>query len=1083
MLKTFQISSSYPDMISAPPTPLSKMRTLAFLGLVVLLLAVLPRESVQAQTNLASISGTITDKAGATIPNCTVTVTNKATGALRSLSTGTNGFYSFPSLPLGTYAVKASAPGFQVSTTTVDLTLNDVSADLTLTVGSTTETVTVSTASEAVSLQTQNGTIDQSFAEVQLTKMPNTAGLSVLGIAVQGPASQAGTDEPEVGDEGFYGQTANAVNIAGLGIAHTQFLQDGVENVNLLTETANIVSPTEAVQGVTTTLNGSPSRFGQPSVVNVITKGGSNSFHGSAYEYLQNDDLNATNWYATSKPPVRYNNFGVSLGGPIIKNKAFAFFDYTGLRSHSSFVSLSRVPTAAELQGDFSNDNVSTTIYDPATYDPSTGTTQAFAGNQINLATREDNFAKLFLALIPAANTPLGANNVNYITNLASPDNADQYIARGDWNVASNNQLVATMLHFKSTNGSDTIVPGLFGIFYATSGTNAALQDSWELSQNKVNVLKIGFNRGDVLRSQQGEGSQNFAAKYGLVNIHAAPAQWALPQVGLSNYFGLGDPWSPQGGLQNRYQYADELNWALGKHSVAIGGQFVKTKFFGNWTVGNNGLFTFDGSATSQYVAGQRSSTFIGNALADFMLGLPQSGTTEIGTSLGWFDESQVAAYIQDDWKIAPRLTINLGLRYDFDNPPVTAKGALYDVLLNEAIPGTWNTNYGDWGPRVGFSWNVLNKTVLRGGYGIYYAPILYNNLQFALLYAPNAISDSASINIANPTTIENLFAPPYSGNSGFSITKTLKDQSAAEWNLNIERSLNDNTLLTAAYIGNVTRHQSARADSNQPYALSPGNTSGILDVKPQPLAGPVDTQRNAINANYNALAVSLQRRYASGLQFLLSYTWSKAMDIVDGDNSNIENIYRPKDTYSLASFDRTNNVQLSGLYDLPFGPGKRFVNQANVFNREILGGWQLSFLQQLASGQPVSVTSNNVSDTSSQHGNYAIETCNPKSGFTRTRFQLLNAACFAEPPVGTYGYTRNIPVYQPGLYPTNLSLFKAFTLYREHQFVFRADAYSLLNHPEFGGGGGNAGSPTLGQLNYEASGLRSMQLSLKYQF
>ena len=1082
MLKTFQKRSSSPETMFRSPGRSPKMRQLAFFGLVVLLLTVISRDSAYAQTNLASISGTITDSVGATIPNGTVTVTNKATGASRALTTGENGFYSFPSLPLGAYVIKASASGFEMSVTTVDLTLSGVNANLSLTVGKASETVTVSTASESVALQTESATVDQSFSETQLQKLPNSAGLSVLGIAVQGPASQAGTDEPEVGDEGFYGQQSNAVNIAGLGIAHTQFLQDGVENVNLLTATANIVAPTEAAQGITTTLNGSPARFGQPSVVNVITKGGSSSFHGSAYEYLQNDAFNATNWYATSKPPVRYNNFGTSLGGPILKNKLFAYFDYTGLRSHSQVVSRNRVPTTAELGGDFSNDNVSTTIYDPAKYDSSTGTSSPFPNNFVP-GTRIDNFAAQFLKLLPAANHTLGSDNVNYVTNLASPNNADQYIARGDWNVTNNNQFSGTWMHFTDSNGTDTIVPGLFGIFIATSGTNAALQDSWVLKQNLVNVLKIGFNRGDVLRTQQGAGAKNYAQEYGLVNIHAAQSQWALPQIGISNYLQLGDPWSPQGGLQNRYQYADELNWALGKHSVAIGGQFVRTQFLGNWTVGNDGLFSFDGSATSQYVNGQRSSTFIGNPLADFMLGLPQSGTAEIGTSLGWFKESQVAAYVQDDWKIAPRLTINLGLRYDFDNPPVTDKGALYNVLLNEPIPGTWNTNYNDWGPRVGFSWNVFNKTVIRAGYGIYYAPILYNNLQFALLYAPNAIAESASINIANPTVIENLFAPPYAGSSGFAIAKKLKDQSADEWNLNVERSLNDNTLLTLAYIGNVTRHMSARADGNQPYALSPGNTSGILDVKPQPLAGPVDLQQNAINASYNALAATLQRRYTSGLQFLFSYTWSKAMDIVDGDNSNIENIYNPRLTYSLASFDRTNNVLLTGVYDLPFGPSRRFLNGNGLLNREVLGGWQLSFIQQLASGQPVSVSSNNTADTSTQHGNYAIETCNPKSGFTPTRFQILNPACFAEPAPGHYGYTRNIPVRQPGLYPTNLSLFKAFTIYRENQLVFRADAYSLFNHPEFGGGGGSAGSPTLGQLNYEASGLRSMQLSLKYQF
>ena len=201
---------------------------------------------------------------------------------------------------------------------------------------------------------------------------------------------------------------------------------------------------------------------------------------------------------------------------------------FTSLRSHSQSVSQNRVPTTAELGGDFSDNNISTIIYDPATYDPSTGTSQPFQNNQIDLTTREDNFAKQFLKLLPAANHTLGANNVNYITNLASPNNSDQYIARGDWNIAGNNQLNATMLHFSDSNGNDTIVPGLFGIFIATSGTNAALQDSWELSQNKVNVLKIGFNRGNVLRSQQGEGSQNFAANYGLVNIHAAQAQWEM---------------------------------------------------------------------------------------------------------------------------------------------------------------------------------------------------------------------------------------------------------------------------------------------------------------------------------------------------------------------------------------------------------------------------------------------------------------------------------------------------------------------------------------------------------------------------
>jgi hypothetical protein len=230
-----------------------------------------------------------------------------------------------------------------------------------------------------------------------------------------------------------------------------------------------------------------------------------------------------------------------------------------------------------------------------------------------------------------------------------------------------------------------------------------------------------------------------------------------------------------------------------------------------------------------------------------------------------------------------------------------------------------------------------------------------------------------------------------------------------------------------------------------------------------------------------------LQRRYASGLQFLLSYTWSKAMDIVDGDNTDIENYYHPRVTYSPATFDRTHNVQLSGIYDLPFGPGRRFINHRGLLNTEVLGGWQLSFLQQLATGQPNSIYSNDNADTSGSVDNaYGLETCNPKSGFTKTRFLLFNPNCFIQEPAGVYGTTRNVSAARdPGLSPTNLSLLKSFQAYREQLLQLRVDAFSVLNHPVLGTNylAGNAGSSSLGIPNLETSGLRSMQVSLKYQF
>jgi len=228
-----------------------------------------------AQTNLSSITGTVTDSSGAAIPNCKVAITNIATTAIRNVITDSNGFYSVPALPTGNYTISASTAGFKTSTSTVELTLNGVTANFALIVGTVSQSVTVRANSGSVALQTENHTVSQSFGTKQLVDLPNTSGVSVLSIAVLGPAVQPGTDTAgNPGDEAFYGQTGNAVNIAGLGIAHTQFLQDGVENVNLLTETANIVSTVEASSGVDTTMNGSPARFGQPAVINVITKGG-----------------------------------------------------------------------------------------------------------------------------------------------------------------------------------------------------------------------------------------------------------------------------------------------------------------------------------------------------------------------------------------------------------------------------------------------------------------------------------------------------------------------------------------------------------------------------------------------------------------------------------------------------------------------------------------------------------------------------------------------------------------------------------------------------------------------------------------
>jgi hypothetical protein len=600
-------------------------------GFLALALITLFAPQGRGQTDLANIVGTVTDSTGAALPNCQVEIRNAQTSAVRNVTTDGSGFYSAPSLTVGSYTITATVNGFEKTTQTVELTLGGLTADFQLKPGSVSQEVTVSGASGTVALQTDTHDVSVSVNSEQLVNLPNN-GRSVLTVATLGPASQPGTDSGvDAGDETFYGQLSSSVIISGLGNAHALFLQDGIDNTNMLTQTANILASVEATQEATTQLNGAPARFSQPSVINVITKSGSNSYHGTAYDFLQNDAANATNWFATTKPPQRYNQFGANLGGPILKNKLFGFFDYSGLRSHTATVVTDRVPTSAELAGDFSADPE--IIYDPSTYNPATGTSSPFPGNIIPALSP---FAKLWLANYPAANTPL-ANNINYIANLPSINNYDEYLGRVDWNMSDKNQLFGTVARLNDSNGTDSITPGLFGIFYALKGTNVSVEDTYVLNSSMVNVAKVGYNRSNLFRSQQGEGAKNYAAYYGLQNVNPLPAQWTPPQINLTNYTTLGDPYSPQGAIQNRFQYADELTWKRGNHTISFGGEYVRTQFDGNWVVGNNGIYAFDGTATSQYINGVRSAVDQGNALADLELDYPVTGNAANGTSVGAF--------------------------------------------------------------------------------------------------------------------------------------------------------------------------------------------------------------------------------------------------------------------------------------------------------------------------------------------------------------------------------------------------------------------------------------------------------------
>jgi hypothetical protein len=540
------------------PFPYSRCHASVMVALtLVLITAALPCSS---QMDRAAITGSVTDSSGAVVPGASVECKNLGTQAVRKTVTTTQGTYNLPLLEVGQYQLTVAAPDFSSQESTIDLSLRGAVVDFQLTIGSISSQIVVTESVSQIQLQSDSHNVSEVMGTTQLVNLPNI-GRNLINTATLAPASQPGTDMVNnAGDVGFFNQQSNSAYIAGLDNYHVLFLQDGVENVNLLDQTANILASVEAVQEVQTDLNDAPARFSQPAVINVITKGGTNQFHGTAYDFLQNDAFNARNWFSTSVPVERYNLFGANLGGPILKNKMFFFFDYSGLRNYSHRVFTGRVPTPAERAGDFTGQ---APIYDPSTFSAATGTTTPFTGNTIP-ADRINPFATLWLANYPQPNVPLGANNVNYVTNLPSRSTYDEYLGRVDWTVSAKNQLIGSLVRNLPITGNTTITPGLFGIDYSDKGLNATIEETMTISPSLVNVARIGYNRGIVNRTQEGAGAKNYAADYGLVGLNAAPVQWVPPSVSISNINGLGDPYSPQGAIQNRYQYADEINWTHG---------------------------------------------------------------------------------------------------------------------------------------------------------------------------------------------------------------------------------------------------------------------------------------------------------------------------------------------------------------------------------------------------------------------------------------------------------------------------------------------------------------------------------------
>ncbi|MGA8030485.1 MAG: TonB-dependent receptor, partial [Bryobacteraceae bacterium] len=921
------------------------------------LLAVwIPGIGFAQNTNSGEIRGTVKDPSGAVVPGVSVTILNTDTSVSKELTTNDAGIYDAVSILPGHYQITFTKPGFEkLVRNGIDLDVGTTTVDGQLTVGASQAEVEVT--AEAPLLQTDNAEQSTTLEAQTMQQLPN-ANQSWSNFTKLLPgAAGSGTGVAVNGNLPYY----------------NNFLADGA-NV-MLPHSANfdqmVFEDVAEVQMNTSTFSAEYGVGG--AVFNQISKSGTNDWHGSAYEYFQNDDLNARNFFSSSVPFQRFDNFGGSVAGPILKNKFFFYFNVDKTINNSSGVYTETFPTAAMRAGNFSDLSEFPIIYEPNTLGLGPGGGRIPFPNNTIPSGMLDPLALQFQSLFPAPNKPGYSNN--WVGTLESPNPFLKWFGRLDYNLSDKDRLTFSIT--QSDNPAHYPQPFAFGDQAGdVDRYNAQVSDVYSFSANTVNELRVGFTR-------QG----NWFEPLSLNKNIPQSLGWTYPEANLPPalqfYGNPGTTWiGPSTNaiyVENGFDTSDVVTLIRGRHILKFGGEILAYQDNSTpWGNINAGTFLFSGVFTQSAPSGSG-----GLGYADFLLGQVASWSAS-NTPIVGFREKVPQFFIQDDFKVTPTLTVNLGLRYqiqqgwheignrigDFDptliNPVTNTPGAMWFGGQDNRT-NLENTIYDIFLPRVGFAWSPRSSWVFRGGFGIYDGPwsldtyaggaeglgtqshgsltstdqinpvfILsqasYANLNY--IYGPNR--DPASFNGQSP--------PYYPQN-----TPILKQY---QWSFSIEHQFGGGMMAQAAYVGNHGSNLSFPYDPNQVPAnlllQSVANPSNAQNLRPFPqFQGIGGNSYNAIS-NYDALQLQFNKRLSHGVQFGLNYTWSKMLDEQDSsgwgsrDGGQLyQDAYNPALNYALSNFDIPQMFKGDLVYDLPFGKGRQFLN-SNGFVDAILGGWQL---------------------------------------------------------------------------------------------------------------------------------------------
>jgi hypothetical protein len=1086
---------------------------------------------LQAQST-GSIVGNVTDSSGGSIAGATVTITETGTNTQRVLTTDTAGRYVANVLQLGTYSVKVTAAGFQGAAKTGIVLEAEGSPEIDFTLAPATVSSQVTVEATPVAVQTTNASLSQVVHSEQVADLPLN-GRNFVELATLAPGVSQG-DQP--GD--FFGGGSSSetsirgtfsLSVGGSRENRTDWLYDGVDNEELTSGAIGVVPSIDALQEFNVLTSNYSVQYGTragPTVL-LISKSGTNQFHGTLFDFLRNTDLNASSYFSPVNPEYIRNQFGGSLGGPIIKDKTFFFFDYQGTRNIQGIPSLTQVPTADERAGIFTESfpgAPEVPIYDPATTvtGPGGPTRTQFPGNIIP-TNRLNPISVKILNYLPLPNVA-GLLSANYVDVPKQNYTDNEFDLRIDHTFSAADKLFA---RFSRDQASVYVPSGLpdFGSqpggyssnqTLADRGRNLAVSETHIFSGNKINQFTAGYNRIFDHITSFGDGT-DWSTQLGIPNANLGTyfSSGFLNVQFNEGYWGLGDRgFSPIQDGTNVFHYSDDFEWVHGAHSFSMG---MGVRFFQLNELGDAfpmGELSFDNLFTAGFTNGSLNSA-TGNPIASFLLGLPAGGEhdNEFSGSVSGRRWKEFRPYFQDNWRMKPNLTVQLGLAWNYTTPTVEAQNRYsnFDFVTGQLLVAGVNSGKGagispyylGFEPRIGISYSPWStKNAIRAGYSILHDagwnlgaegldlnPPFYSTYSFQTDDITPVTTLSQGFPVPVRPNVNNLSGNVYSQNTNF------RPGMVQQFNLDLQRQLPAGTVLTVAYVGSRGSHLQTE---NWNLNTAPPNLQiDPANLRPYPQFFDVIGLIDRGLSRYDSLQVKAEKAYQNGLYVLVAYTYSKGFD--NGLNDDLGSLvgvpYYPlhpaPNAYplnpggytdkGLSITDQTNNFSASVLYRLPFGKGAHFAPSAHGVVQGIIGNWQLNVISHIASGFPLGLATG-VNNSGTALGNRPNQVCSGKLSH-QTVEEFFNTSCFVDPPPGVLGDASRTPLFGPDFVNFDASLFKGFKIRERADLVFRTEVFNIFNHPQFAFPGTFTDSPGFGQITQTVNNPRLIQFALKLVF